>query len=52
MSLSIEQCREILGKTAEKMTNSEVEELRNVFIALSDLAIDSYLTKKVNVNYG
>ena len=43
--LSLTQCKEILGKIAEKMSDSEIEELRNIFIALSDLAIDSYIIK-------
>lgn len=43
--LSLTQCKEILGKIAEKMSDSEIEELRNIFIALSDLAIESCLAK-------
>ncbi|KKQ89240.1 MAG: hypothetical protein UT12_C0019G0009 [Candidatus Curtissbacteria bacterium GW2011_GWC2_38_9] len=44
--IPIEECRKILGKAAEKMTDMEIESLRDVFIVLSDLAIDSYLTKR------
>jgi len=45
MELTINQCREILEKSAETMTDLEIEELRNAFIVISDLAIDSYLAK-------
>ena len=49
--LTITRCRKILGKAAEKMTDTEIEELRNVFIVISDIAIDSYLAKKkININ--
>lgn len=44
--LSILECRKILGKFAEKMTDSEIEELKNTFVTISDLAIDSYLAKR------
>lgn len=44
--LAIAKCRKILGKVAEKMTDSEIEGLRNTFVVLSDLAIDSYLAKR------
>ena len=44
--IPIEQCRKILGKAAEKMTDMEIESLRDVFVVLSDLAIDSYLFKR------
>jgi ABC-type transporter MlaC component len=39
------EARKILGKVAEKMTDSQIEELINIFIAFSDLAIDSYLQR-------
>lgn len=42
---SLETCRKILGKTAQKMSDQEIEELRNTFIVISDLAIDSFLKK-------
>lgn len=44
--LTITQCRKILGKVAQKMNDSEIEQLRDTFIVLSDLAIDSYLVKR------
>ncbi len=44
--LCIEECRKILGGAAEKMTDPEIESLRDTFIVLSDLAIDSYLEKR------
>lgn len=46
MSVSIGVCRQILVKTAEKMSNEEIEGLRDSFVVLSDLAIDSYLAKR------
>lgn len=44
--MPIAECRRILGKIAEKMTDPEIESLRDTFIVLSDLAIDSYLAKR------
>ncbi len=44
--LSVTHCRKVLGKCAEKMTNSEIERLKDMFVVLSDLAIDSYLAKR------
>jgi len=51
--LTVAQCRKILGNAALKMTDEEIEQLRDTFIVLSDLVIDSYLEKrkgKVNEN--
>lgn len=44
--MCIKKCRKILGKIAETMTDQEIENLRDTFIVLSDLAIDSYLAKR------
>ncbi len=44
--LTVSQCKKILGKVAQKMNDSEIEQLRDTFVVLSDLAIDSYLEKK------
>ncbi len=46
MNLSILECRKILGKIAEEMTDQEIEDLKNYFAAISDLAIDTYLDKR------
>lgn len=46
MSLSINQCRKILGKPGDGMTDEEIEHLQNVFVLLSDFAISSYLEKR------
>lgn len=46
MSIPINKCREILVKTSGAMTDTEIEQLRNAFVVLSDLAIDSYLERK------
>lgn len=50
--LNVTQCRKIIGRTAEKMTDSEIEQLRDLFIVLSDLAIDSYLEKRKSISNG
>ncbi len=50
MELTIAECRKILSKTAEKMSDPEIESLRNTFIVLSDLAIDSYLAKRKSIS--
>ncbi len=44
--LTITYCRKILGEISKNMTDSEIETLRDTFIVLSDLAIDSYLAKR------
>lgn len=48
MSISLNKCKEILGKT--DLSDQEIEETRNMFVVLSDLAIDSYLEKRNKVN--
>ncbi len=47
--MSIGECKRILGRVAEKMTDPEIESLRDTFIVLSDLVIDSYLTKRKSI---
>lgn len=44
--ITIARCKKILGKFAEKMTDSKIEQLRDTFVVLSDLAIDSYLVRR------
>ena len=46
MSLSINLCKQILGKSKETLTDSQIEQVRNIFVVLSDLVIDSYLLKR------
>lgn len=50
--LTISQCRKILGNSCSSMSDLEIEELRNNFMVLSDIAIDCYLAKrnKLKVN--
>lgn len=46
MIVSVEEAREILGKAGQEYTDDQVEEIINLFVAISDLAIDSYIEKK------
>lgn len=46
--LTMSQCREILGKT--DLSDQKIEEIRDMFVVLSDLAIDSFLEKRNRVN--
>lgn len=48
--LNVDQCRKIVGTAAEKMADLEIERLRDLFVVLSDLAIDSYLTKRKSIS--
>ena len=48
MALSINQCKKILTKTSKVMTDVETEMIRNTFVVLADLAIDSFLAKRNN----
>ena len=48
--LPISRCRHILNYSASEMSDAEIEELRDMFVVLSDLAIDSYLEKRNKVN--
>ena len=46
MIVSVREARKILGKEAKQYTDEQIEEIVNLFTAISDLAIDSYLEKK------
>lgn len=46
MIVSVREARKILGKAAKQYTDEQIEEIVNLFAAMSDLAIDSYLEKK------
>jgi len=48
--ISISKCRKLIGDKAEKMTNKEVEEVRDQFYKLADLAFDSWLENKKQEN--
>ena len=41
--LSLEQCRQILGPAGCQMTDAELENLRDQFYALADIAISAFL---------
>lgn len=44
-SFTIARCRKILGDAATGITDKEIEELRDFYIAFSDYVIDSRLEK-------
>lgn len=45
--LTVRECRKHLSKEEnEKLSDSQVEELRDQLIVLSDIAIDCYLAKR------
>jgi len=46
MIVSVQEARKILGRSGRDYTDQQVEEIINLFVAISDLAIDSYLEKK------
>lgn len=45
VEFSISQCREILGEVGNNLTDKEVEEIRDCFIALTDLIIEGEIKK-------
>lgn len=45
VEFSINQCREILGEVGNNLTDKEVEEIRDCFIALTDLIIEGEIKK-------
>ena len=46
MIITIPEARKILGETASKYTDAQIEEIINVFVFFTDLAIDSYIDSK------
>ena len=46
MIVSVQEARKILGRSGREYTDQQVEEIINLFVAISDFAIDSYLEKK------
>lgn len=46
MIVSIQEAKEILGSKGRDYTDAQIEEIINLFVAISDLSIDSYLEKK------
>lgn len=45
MKIDIGYCRKILGDAGKNLSDREIEELRDTFIALSDFIIDSEVEK-------
>ena len=45
MEFTVDRCRKILGKAADEMTDNQIEELRDFYIAFSDFVIDSEIEK-------
>jgi len=50
MTMTVEQARKILGKSADEYTDDELLEVINTFVVISDIAIDSYLEKRKSVD--
>lgn len=46
MIVSVQEARKILGGAGEEYSDQQIEEIVNLFVAMSDLAIDSYIQKK------
>ena len=46
MMITIEQCRQILGRHAEGMTDEQVLQLHDALYALSNVLIDRFLFEK------
>jgi len=44
--IEAEKIKKLLGKTATSYSDSEIEQIKNTLIVLSDLAINSFLEKK------
>ncbi len=44
-SFTIDRCRKILGEAANDMSDKEIEELRDFYIAFSDYVIDSRIER-------
>lgn len=45
MTLSIPQCKNILGDAGKNLSDREIETLQDTFIALSDFVIDGEIEK-------
>jgi len=43
--ISINKCKQILGKAGENLTDKKIEEIKNCFVTLTDLIIDMELEK-------
>jgi len=43
--LNIEECRKVLGDTANNMTDEEIKEVRDSLYVMAELALDTYIEK-------
>ena len=46
MIISVVEARELMGKVNAKYTDSQLEEVINIFEFMADMAIDCYLIKR------
>ena len=46
MIISIEEARQLMGKTNKKYSDVQVEEVLNIFEFMADMAIDCYLIQR------
>ena len=47
MTISVQQCRKILGVAGDKLSDQEIEAIRDTFISFSDFVIDSEIEKLI-----
>lgn len=52
MIISIKEVRKIMGTANKNYTDAELEEIINILIVLSDIAIDSYIEKQKKLKGG
>lgn len=52
MIISIEKARKIMGPANKNYTDTELEEIINILVVLSDIAIDSYIEKQKKLKGG
>ena len=52
MIISVAEARELMGRTNKKYSDSQIEEVVNIFEFMADMAIDCYLIKRKKKNGG
>ena len=45
MEININQCRKILGDAGKNLSDQEIETMKNIFLAITDLIIDMKISK-------